>query len=525
MVIESFFFWTDEQKEFAKDVDAFVNSHVQDSEEAYWAKRFPYKVMEKVADKGYMGAGVPKEYGGLDLGAIGSCIVAEGLGRLYAVGHVFVVSMLGGLHQLLVFGTESQKKKYLTQIAEGKVMGAVCITEPFAGSDAANVYTTAEKDGDKWVINGKKRMITAAGVAGRYFVYVKTSDDPEDRRQYRHITAFVIDRGIKGFTLEKINALVGFDNVPNGYLDFDNVEISDEQRVGEVGQGWQVMMSGLNFERLIGAAVVGGGLADIIKLTNHYMERRVQFRSQVKRFTNLQFDFADIIKKYYISRLISYYSAYLLDHNKELKLTEFETGTWASIAKIYNTESAREVGLAAVQITGGDGLCRFYPIERLVREAKIGEIVAGTTEVQKMIIYRMSLQKRGFLDLKQRFKIHPEMGVPIATSEPSPWEGKDVNEENILKILAEDFKCNPGLYMTPDDIKNNLKGSRKKILEALEELEKKDLIVTLRHPKSQKLLLAKANYDGLRKAYPKEFYRWFPDWVKEDEFMMEMTKF
>ncbi|NVM55415.1 MAG: acyl-CoA/acyl-ACP dehydrogenase, partial [Candidatus Helarchaeota archaeon] len=285
------------------------------------------------------------------------------------------------------------------------------------------------------------------------------------------------------------------------------------------------MMSGLNFERLIGAAVVGGGLVDIMKLIAYYMERRVQFRSQVQRFTNLQFDFADIIKKYYIARLISYYSAYLLDHTKELKLTEFETGTWASIAKIYNTESAREIGSSAVQITGGDGLTRFYPLERIVRESKIGEIVAGTTEVQKMIIYRMTHQKRGFLDFTKRFKIHPEMGVPIITNDPSPWEGKDINKENLLKILGDDFKSNPALYMTPDDIKRHIKGSRKKIIEVLEDLEKEGLIVTLRHPRTKKLLLAKSNYEGLRKAYPKEYYRWFPEWAKEDEFMMEMTKF
>ena len=144
-MIEPFWWWTDEQKAFAKDVDEFVDSHIQLAEEAYWEKRFPWAVMEEVAEKGYMGAGVSKEYGGLELGAIGSCIVAEGLGRLYAVGHVFVVSMLGGLHQLVIFGTDSQKAKYLRQISEGKVLGAVCITEPFAGSDAANVYTTATK--------------------------------------------------------------------------------------------------------------------------------------------------------------------------------------------------------------------------------------------------------------------------------------------------------------------------------------------------------------------------------------------
>ncbi|MHA1144995.1 MAG: acyl-CoA dehydrogenase family protein [Candidatus Helarchaeota archaeon] len=522
-MVETFFFWTDEQKEFAKRVNKFADDHVEEAEMAHAEKRFPWEVMKKVGEEGFMGAGVPKEYGGLDLGATGSCIVAEALGRLYAVGHVFVVSMLGGLHQYLKFADEETKKKYLGQIAEGKVLGAVCITEPFAGSDAANVYTTAVKEGDEWVINGKKRMVTGVGAAGRYFVYVKTSDDPTDRKQYKHLTAFTIDRGTKGFTLEKINDLVGFDNVPNGYLDFDNVRIPDSQRVGEVGQGWQVMMSGLNFERLIGAAVVGGGFEDIIKMLRHYMERRVQFNQTVNRFTNLQFDFADIIAKWRISRLISYYTAYLLDHQKDLKLSEFDTGCWASIAKLYNTVSAREVGSSAVQIMGGDGLTRFYPTERLIREAKIGEIVAGTTEVQKMLIYRLSLAKKGFAEMTHYLKLHPTLDFPIPTNAPSEWEGMEINKENVMKLMAKDFKTNPGLYMKPEDIKFLTKGKRKAIHQVLEELEKEGKITVMRG-RDGKIKLAKATYVGL-KIYPKEFYRYFPDWAKEDEFMMEMTKF
>ena len=432
--------------------------------------------------------------------------------------------MLVFLHQLIMYGTEEQKKRYLTQIAEGRVLGAVMITEPFAGSDAANVFTTAKKDGDKWIVNGKKRMITAAGAAGRYFGYIKTSDDPADRKAYKHLTAFVFDRGMKGFTLEKINDLVGFDNVPNGYLNFEDVEVPDANRVGDVGAGWQVMMSGLNFERLIAGAVVGGGFGDIIKLLNHYMNRRVQFRSQVKRFTNLQFDMADIIKQYFIARLICYHSAYLLDHSKELKVTEFETGTWASIAKIYCTEASRKVGTKAVQIAGGDGLTRFYPLERLVREAKIGEIVAGTTEVQKMIIYRMTQQKRGFLDIKHYFKLHEKLGVPIVTNGPSQWEGIEINKDNILKVLAEDYRVNPGLYMTIDDLKLQTGGRKKPIIQALEDLEKEGTIVTYKG-RDGKIMMGKANFVGLRKAFPKEHYRYYPDWVKEDEFMMDMTNF
>ncbi len=522
-MIEPYWWWTEEERALAKEVDQFCDDNIELAERAHLEKRFPWEVMKRVGEK-YMGAGVPKEYGGMGLGGTGSCIVAEALGRLYAVGHVFVVSMLGGLHQLIIYGTEEQKKKYLTQIAEGNVLGAVMITEPFAGSDAANVYTSAKKDGDNWIINGKKRMITAAGAAGRYFAYIKTSDDPADRKAYKHLTAFVLDRGMKGFTLEKINDLIGFDNVPNGYLNMEDVEVPDANRVGEVGSGWMVMMSGLNFERLIAGAVLGGGLGDIIKMLGHYMERRVQFNSQVKRFTNLQFNLAEIIQKYYIARLICYHSAYLLDHSKELKLTEFETGTWASVAKIYCTEAARDVGQTAVQITGGDGLTRFYPAERLVRESKIGEIVAGTTEVNKMIIYRMSGQKRGFLELTHYFKLHEDLGVPVLTNQPSHWEGTEVTKENVLKVLGEDFRINPGLYMTIDDIKQRMAGRKKAVITALEELEQDGLIVTHKG-RDGKIIMGKANFVGPRKAYPKEFYQYYPDWVKEDEFLMGMTKY
>ena len=154
---ESYFWWNEEQKELAKGVSAFVEDNMEEAEYYFWKQKFPWDLCKKVGKQGYFGAGIPKEYGGMGVGATGSCIVAEQLGRLYAVGHVFTVSMLAGLEQILRFGTEEQKKKWLPKIAEGKELGAVCITEPYAGSDAANVMTTAVKDGDDWIINGKKR--------------------------------------------------------------------------------------------------------------------------------------------------------------------------------------------------------------------------------------------------------------------------------------------------------------------------------------------------------------------------------
>ncbi|MFX0011871.1 MAG: acyl-CoA dehydrogenase family protein, partial [Candidatus Hermodarchaeota archaeon] len=380
---EQFFWWTTEQKEIDTKVRAFVDKHYEDAEEYFWNHKFPWSLVKKVAEEGYFGAGVPKEYGGLELGATGSCIVAEQLGRLYAVGHVFTVSMLAGLEQILRFGTEEQKQKWLPKIANGRELGALCITEPFAGSDAANVFTTATKEGDEWILNGKKRFITGAGVSNRYFIYAKTSDDPSIRKQFSHITSFIVEKGTPGFSLEKVNPLIGFDNVPNGYLDFDHVRLPDENRIGEVGKGWNVMMAGLNFERLIAGAVFGGQYEDIIALLFHYTRRRVQFNRPTISFSGVQNEISDIIAKSKLGRLYAYYTAKLIDEGKEPMIE-------ASISKMINTEFIREVGVKAIQILGGDGLTKFLPMERVLRESKIGEIAAGTTEIQKLIIYRFS---------------------------------------------------------------------------------------------------------------------------------------
>ncbi len=504
--VETFFWWNDEQKEFAKKVAQFVEDNLEEAELYFWKQKFPHSIVKKVAKEGFFGPGVPKKYGGLELGATGGCIAAEQLGRLYAVGHVFTVSMLAGLEQILRFGTEEQKEVWLPSVADGSEIGAVCITEPFAGSDAANVMTTATKDGDEWILNGKKRMITAAGVADRYFIYAKTSDDPANRKQYAHITSFVVKKGTPGFSLEKINPLIGFDNAPNGYIDFDNVRIPDFNRVGEVGKGWAVMMAALNFERLIGSAVLIGGVKDIIKFVFHYTKRRIQFNRPINRIRNIQFDIADIITKYKIARLYSYHTAHQLDSGMEPMIE-------ASIAKLMNTEYLVDITRKAIQVCGGDALTKFYPLERMYREAKIGEIVAGTSEIQRLIIYRFSAMLPRW-NVPIKFRWNDEVNAPLISKRDSRFKGLEINEENLLKIIADDYRINPGIYMTLDDIREDIGGSRVKIKQGIESLENQGLIVCHRD-RSGKIGLVKATYKGLSEAFPKEYYRWFPSWYDE----------
>ncbi len=505
---ENYFWFTEEQIEISKKVRQFVHDNFEEAETYFWKTEFPWPLVKKVAKEGYFGVGVPKEYGGLELGATGSCIVAEQLGRLYAVGHVFTVSMLAGLEQVLRFGTDAQKQDWLPKIAKGDELGALCITEPFAGSDAANVYTTAKKEGDEWIINGKKRFITGAGVSDRYFIYAKTSEEPSDRKQYAHITSFMIEKGRKGFSLEKINPLIGFDNVPNGVLDFENVRIPDYNRVGEIGKGWNVMMAGLNFERLIGAAVFGGLYEDVVKILFNYTKRRVQFNRATISFPGVQKEIAEILTKAQSARLYAYYCAKLLDEGKEPMVE-------ASISKLINTEAVRDIGLKAIQILGGDGLTKFLPVERILREAKIGEIVAGTNEIQKMIIYRFSSMLPKYNeDIRMRW--NDEINAPVVSYQPSKFKGMEVTEENVLKVIAHDYKVNPGLYMTPDDVREDIGGSRSDIRKILESLEQQGMIVSSRD-RNGKLILIKATYKGLQKSFPKEYYQWFPSWYKDSD--------
>ena len=505
---ENYFWFTEEQIEVSKKVRQFVKDNLEEAETYFWKTEFPWPLVKKVAKEGYFGVGVPKEYGGLELGATGSCIVAEQLGRLYAVGHVFTVSMLAGLEQILRFGSDSQKQDWLPKIAKGDELGALCITEPFAGSDAANVYTTATKEGDEWIINGKKRFITGAGVSHRYFIYAKTSDDPSDRKQYAHITSFMVEKGSKGFSLEKVNPLIGFDNVPNGVLDFDNVRISDYNRIGEIGKGWNIMMAGLNFERLIGAAVFGGLYEDVVKVLFNYTKRRVQFNRPTISFPGIQKEIADILTKAQSARLYAYYCAKLLDQGKEPMIE-------ASISKLINTEAVRDIGLKAIQVLGGDGLTKFLPVERILREAKIGEIVAGTNEIQKMIIYRFSSMLPKYNE-DLRFRWNDDINAPVISYRPSKFKGMEVTEENVLKVVAHDYKVNPGLYMTPEDVREDIGGSRSEIRKILESIEEKGLIVS-NSDKNGKLALVKATYTGLQKAFPKEYYQWFPSWYKDSD--------
>jgi len=503
--MEPFPWWTEEHKRFAAEVKQFVDGVIPRDEEARWKREFPWDIFSSISERGYSGASISKEYGGLGLGAVGACIATEEICRMPGVGFAFTQNMLGGLEQIERFGTEEQKRRFLPRIAKGE-LGAICITEPFAGTDAAAIETVARRDGNRYIITGKKRFIVSAGVAVRHMLYARTSDDAEDRRRYRHLTAFIVEKGMPGFTTEKINEVIGFDNIQNGVLDLNEVPVPVENRIGEEGEGWRAMMEGVNLERSLIAAQLVGWLRELVRVVVPYGQRRVQFGQPTINLVNNQFKIADLFIKLKVARLLAHYTAYLSDLGQGSALA-------SAAAKVFNCERAAESARDAIQVMGGDGVTPFYPLEAIYKLTKVVEIAGGTMEAMRLVIYRAGLREMAE-DLKMpRRVIHEELGVPVSTFS-EPVKQSQVDEDNLLKVLAEDYRVNPGLHMSREDLKEHFNVSDEELDRVMESLEQKKLVKLYRGRRG--IELAKATYEGLRKVNPPEYYRWFPWWVKKE---------
>ncbi len=503
--MEHFPWWTEEQKRLADELGEFAEEVMPRDAEARWKREFPWDIFEKIAKKGYTGVPVPKEYGGMGLGATGACIVVEQFCRMPGPGRIMVGNMIGGLRQIIEFGSEEQKARFLPRIAQGEI-GAIVITEPFAGTDAAAIAVRAEREADAYVLNGKKRFIVSAGVASRYMVYARTSNDPADVAKYRHLTAFIVERGAPGFTVEKMNEVLGFENIQNGVLDFDNVAVPVANRIGQEGDGWKIMTAGLNFERTLISAMTIGWQGELLRNAVPYAQRRVQFGKPTIDMPGNQTKIADLIIRLKLARLATYYTAYLWDLGWDITVE-------SNVTKVFNVEGTMQSSLEAVQVMGGDGVTPFYPAQSILEIAKVEHISGGTMEACRMVIFKSGV-KQLEKELKMRRRvIHEALGVPVPASKTLSRE-TNVDEEKVLSTLAEDYRVNPGLFMSREDITACLDVDDARLDALLEGLEKKGFAKLYRTKKG--ISLAKATYDGLNKAHPKEYYRWFPAWVTQD---------
>lgn len=503
--MESYPWWSEEHKKFASEMKAFVEEVMPRDAETRWKREFPWDIFEKIAKKGYTGVGIPKEYGGMGLGATGACIASEELDRMPGPGRVFVGNMLGGLRQLIEYGTKEQKDRFLPRIAQGEI-GAIVITEPFAGTDAAAIETKGKREGDVYILTGKKRYIVSAGVASRYMVYARTSDNPNDMRSYQHLTAFIVEKGAPGFTVEKINEIIGFENIQNGVLNFDKVAVPIANRIGAEGEGWKVMTAGLNFERTLISAMMVGWQRELIRTAVPYAQRRVQFGKPTIDIPGNQTKIADLMIRLKLARLMTYYTAYLWDLGLDITVE-------SNVAKVFNGEGAMQSSLDAIQVIGGDGVTPFYPAQAIMQVGKVEHIAGGTMEACRLVIFRQGLKQMGE-DLKmQRRVIHEELGVPVPAFGPVVKQ-TDLSERKVLDILAEDYRINPGLCMTREDIKQYFAVNDEDLEAVLVALETNGLAKLYRTKKGIELI--KATYEGLNQAHPLEYYQWFPAWATKD---------
>jgi len=506
--MEPFAWWTEKQKNLMDEAKSFADKAMPEGEATFWTKRFPSDLLKGVAKKGWFGTVIPEKYGGLDTGVTGASIVTEELSRVCsALSEAYAVSLFGGVEQILTFGTDEQKKKWLPRIAKGELVGAVCITEPFVGSDAAGIETTAKQDGRFYVLNGKKRFITNAGLADIYVVYAKTSDKKEDKAKYQHLTAFLVEKGTQGFSVEKVNELSGWVGLPNGTLDLNETKVPADNCIGAEGTGWKVMMAGLNFERVVYSAGMLGPMREAIRNAVAYSQRRVQFDKPTIDLPINQAKIAEMFAGLYTSRLLVYHAAHLLDQHVDAMVE-------AATAKMFASDTYEKLISEAIQVMGGDGWTRFYPVESYLRDAKVNQIGAGTNQIMRLVIFRGGLKAMS-KDLRMpRRHMHETLKIPVSTTEPAAKIAP--TEDNILRILADDYTVNPGLFMSREDLKERLaETDETKVDAVLETLESKSLVKLYRDNKRM-IGLVKATYEGLRKAGSLERYKWYPDWLDKD---------
>lgn len=337
---------------------------------------FPWEIVRKMACYNMLGIPFPEEYGGAGADTLSYIITVEELARVCAATAV-IVSAHTSLcaHPIYQFGTEEQKQRFLVPLAQGEKLGAFALTEPNAGTDAASLRTTAVRRGASYVLNGNKIFITNGGVADIYIVLAKT--DPS--KGTRGITAFIVEKGTPGFFFGKKEDKLGIRASSTTELIFQDCHIPVENRLGEEGEGFKIAMQTLDGGR-IGIAAQAVGIAQgCLEACLRYAKEREQFGKPIGSFQAIQWMLADMATQIDAARLLTYRAAWLKD-NKQPFSKE------AAMAKLYASEVAMQQAVKAIQIHGGYGYMKDYPVERFFRDAKITEIYEGTSEVQRMVI-------------------------------------------------------------------------------------------------------------------------------------------
>lgn len=361
----------------------FVNQDLEPlSQQVEEEDHIPEEIVQKMRELGLFGLSIPEEYGGLDLGTFGECLVYEELTKTNAAFRSRIGTSNGiGSMGILLDGTAEQKQKYLPRIASGEWTACLALSEPEAGSDAGNIQTTAERQGETFVLNGLKHFITNGDVADVATVLTVTD---KQKRTRGGITAFVIEKGTPGFSVGTIERKMGLRGSHTCELLFDDCRVPVGQVIGGeamIGQGFKTAMRVLDKGRLTMGACALGGAQKLLDLSVDYAKQRVQFGKPIAQFQSVQNMLADMATEIYAARQMLYHAASLRDQGRTV-IKE------ASMVKLFCTEMACRVADQAVQIFGGMGYMKDFPVERFYRDLRLYRIYEGTSEIQRMVIAR-----------------------------------------------------------------------------------------------------------------------------------------
>ena len=380
--------WNDKTRKFASEVENFMDEELQPRaikllEENKDPMTIQWEASKVCIDKGFHPLMVlaEEQYGGIDQGYVGYTILNEEVGRAMININPLLTSVFGA-GPIHLFGTEAQKEKFMKPLIKGEKWASITVTEPDVGNDAAGIQLHAEKDGDEWVLNGWKRFITLGAISDYHMLYANT--DPEMRRIYRHLTAFFLPTDIPGISIEKINNLIGDVEMANSVIRYRDVRVPEENMILDPGDGWTVMTSALNIERL-GIAGVVGSSKNLLETARAYGRRRVQFGMPISRYNGVQLRMANISMKMNLTRVYLYYLAHLLDTGEA---DMFSFGVKSAISKVFGTQSLTEMALDALFICGGDGYLQETGVGGVLKNAALMQIAGGSNDILKLFIGR-----------------------------------------------------------------------------------------------------------------------------------------
>ncbi|WP_209403963.1 acyl-CoA dehydrogenase family protein [Pseudozobellia sp. WGM2] len=343
---------------------------------------FPHEQIKKLGELGFLGMMTDTQYNGSGMDTLSYVIAMEELSKVDASASV-VVSVNNSLvcWGLEAFGNEEQKQKYLSRLASGEVIGAFCLSEPEAGSDATSQKTTAIDKGDHYILNGTKNWITNGGTADIYLVIAQTNRE----KGHKGINALIVEKGMDGFEIGPKENKLGIRGSDTHSLNFNDVKVPKENRIGEDGFGFKFAMKTLSGGRIGIAAQALGIAAGAYELALKYAKERKAFGTEIANHQAIAFKLADMHTQIEAARNLVYKSAWEKDNGKNYDLS-------SAMAKLYASKVAMETTVEAVQIHGGNGFVKDYHVERLMRDAKITQIYEGTSEIQKIVISRSILQ-------------------------------------------------------------------------------------------------------------------------------------